>query len=123
MPAPRSLLELALALIAGTVVGVLGSYAQQYVLGSARVPAGAALGVLLLAAAAVAVHLGLSARLGGAALALGWFVAVTLASSRRREGDVLVPSDTRGWSFLLGGVLVLGVAVALPLWRAPTGAR
>lgn len=123
MPAPRSLLELALALIAGTVVGVLGSYAQQYVLGSARVPAGAVLGVLLLAAAAVAVHLGLSARLGGAALALGWFVAVTLASSRRREGDVLVPSDTRGWSFLLGGVLVLGVAVALPLWRAPAGAR
>ena len=106
------------ALLAGVVAGVLGSCAQQYVVGAARLPVGVLLAVLLLGALAVAVQAGARTRWGGTGLAIGWFAAVTLASSRRREGDVLVPGDARGWAFLLGGTAVLGLAVALPL-RSP----
>ena len=114
------------ALAAGAVAGVLGSCAQQYVVGPARLPVGVLLAVLLLGAVAVAVQAGARTRWGGTALAVGWFAVVTTASSRRREGDVLVPGDTRGWAFLLAGTAVLGLAVALPLRppaRRPTAAR
>ncbi len=110
--------RLGAGLLAGAVAGVLGSCAQQLVVGAARLPVGVVLAVLLLGAVAVAVQAGARTRWGGAALALGWFAVVTLASSNRREGDVLVPGDARGWAFLLGGTAVLGLAVALPLRRA-----
>lgn len=122
MFAPRTVPELAFALVAGVIAGALGSYAQQYVVGGVRLPAGVALGLLLLAATTLVVHLGLHSRLGCTAVAVGWFAVVTMASSRRREGDVLVPGDARGWSFLLGGTAVLGLAIALQL-RRPAVAR
>jgi len=122
--APRTSIELALALVVGAAVGLLGSYAQQYVAGSGRWPVGLLLALGLTAAAASAVRAGLSARWGCGAAALGWFGVVTVAASRRREGDLIVPGDGRGWTFLLGGALVLGIAIALPAPRtAPMVAR
>ena len=120
---PPLLPRLGAGLLAGAVAGVLGSCAQQLVVGTARLPVGVVLAVLLLGALAVAVQAAARTRWGGAALALGWFAVVTLASTRRREGDVLVPGDAHGWAFLLGGTAVLGLAVVLPLrstLRSPT---
>jgi len=118
------LIELALALVVGAAAGLLGSYAQQYVAGSGRWPVGVLLALVLTAAAAAAVRTGRSARWGCMAAALGWFAVVTVAASQRREGDLIVPGDAKGWAFLLGGALVLGVAIALPAPRtAPAAAR
>ena len=117
MLAPRTPIALALALVVGAVAGLLGSYAQQLIAGSGRWPVGVLLALVLTAAAAAAVRAGLSARGGCAATALGWFGVVSLAASRCREGDLIVPGDVKGWVFLLGGALVLGLAIALPAPR------
>lgn len=117
MPAIRSVLETVVAALLGAVTGVLGSYVQQLVAGERRWPVGSVLGVLLVAAVALSVHLGALGRLARVGLAVGWFAAVTLASTRRREGDLLVLGDSRGWGFLIGGTLVLGITVALPRAR------
>ena len=115
MLASRSPFELAGAGAVGAVAGVLGSYAQQY--RSGAWPTGVALGVLLAASVAVFVRTAVRSRWGGTASAFGWFAVVTLAAAPRREGDLLVPADGRGWSFLLLGALVQALAVALPLGR------
>lgn len=109
MLATRTSLEVVLAATTGVLVGGLGSYGQHYVLGSSRLPAGVLLGVAVTGSAAVLVRAGLGSRASGPAFALGWLAVVLAASSPRREGDVLVPSDGRGWAFLVGGALVLGL--------------
>lgn len=110
--AVRTLAELGLALVAGAAAGVLGSYAQQYAIGGA--PVGAVLGVLLAGCVTVAVRLGLGSRSAAVAATVGWFVVVTLASLPRREGDLLLPGDARGWGYLVGGSLVLGLGAVVP---------
>jgi len=121
--APRSVPEIGLAASIGLVAGALGSYAQQLSVGPLELPLGVLLGGLLVAAVAVSVRVGLRTRLGSTALALGWFVAVVLASSPRREGDVLVAGDARGWGFLVAGTLVLALALAVPRRRPDEGMR
>ena len=118
MLAPRTLLELTLALVLGAAAGLLGSYAQQYVVGSARWPVGVLLALGLTAATAAAVRTSRTERWACVAAAVGWFAVVAAAASRRREGDLIVPGDGRGWAFLLGGALVLGIVIALPAPRA-----
>jgi hypothetical protein len=110
----RGVSEPVLALCAGAVAGVLGSYAHRYGAAGSGWPAGVALALGLTAAVACLVHQGSAGRWSVLAMALGWFAAVTLAASPRDEGDLLVPGDGRGWSFLVGGTVVLGVALAVP---------
>jgi len=110
----RSVVEPFLALCAGALAGALGGYAQRYVSGASRWPAGVVLALLLTAAVAFLVHQGSAGRWSVLTMALGWFAAVGLAASPREEGDLLVPGDGRGWSFLLGGTVLLGVALAMP---------
>lgn len=111
----RTPVELALASAAGAAAGLLGSYAQQYVVGTERWPAGVVIGVLLTVTVTALVRSALSSRLGSLASALGWFFVVTVASSRRREGDLVITNDARGWAFLLGGAIVLAAGIALPV--------
>lgn len=115
MLASRSLPELAVALFAGATAGLLGSYAQQYAF--AGWPVGVLLAVLLAASVAVLVRAAVRSRWGATASAVGWFVVVTLAAAPRREGDLVVAGDGRGWSFLLLGALVQGLAVAVQMGR------
>lgn len=116
--AARRLPDLVLAVVAGAVAGVLGSCAQQVVAGPARLPVGLLLAVGLLASVAVLVTAALTSPWAGAGLAVGWFAVVVLAGTRRREGDLLVPADARGYGFLLAGAAVLAVAVAVSLRRS-----
>ena len=53
-------------------------------------------------------------RPGAAAAAIGWLGAVLLMSSRRPEGDLVVPATATGYAWLLVGTLLAGVCVALP---------
>lgn len=119
----RRVTEPFLALCAGAVAGVLGGYAQQYVSGASRWPVGVVLALALTAAVACLVQQGSVRRWSVLAMGLGWFAAVSLAASPREEGDLLVPGDVRGWSFLLGGTMVLGVALAVPTPGPPVAGR
>ena len=118
MLATRTSLEVVIAATTGALVGGLGSYAQHYVLGSARLPVGVLLGVAVTGSAAMTVRGALGSRASGPAFALGWLAVVLAASSPRREGDVVVPSDGRGWAFLVGGALVLGLTCIRPALRS-----
>lgn len=121
MLAPRSPFELLAAVVAGATAGLLGGYAQQYTTGAW--PTGVALGVLLAASVAVLVRASARSRWGGTASAFGWFAVVVLAAAPRREGDLVVAADARGWSFLLLGALVQALAVAVPVGgRRPAAA-
>lgn len=108
--------------LAGVLLGTAGSFAQAIRLDvvGVKLP----VGLVAVLAANAAVFLGgarlLGRRLGAAAPALGWFVAVLLLSSRRPEGDLVLPADAGSYAYLLLGTIVAGLAVGLP---AGTGSR
>jgi len=108
--------------LAGLLLGAVGSFAQAIRLDVAGAELPVGLAVVL--AANAAVFLGgarlLGGRLGAAAPALGWFVAVLLFSARRPEGDLVLPADAGSYAYLLLGTVLAGLAVGLPaLGRSP----
>jgi uncharacterized protein DUF6113 len=105
----------------GAVAAVLGTYAHLVVVGGGRWPVGLLLALALTASVASCVR---GIRLPGAAGALvaGWLVAVALAMSQRREGDLLVVQNGRGLAWLALGVVVLVGALVLPAGRRPARA-
>jgi hypothetical protein len=56
-------------------------------------------------------------RLGAIAFGVGWMVAVLPLGAKRPEGDLIVTGDTKGYAFLLAGLLAaVGVVALAPLW-------
>lgn len=102
--------------LAGLLLGAAGSFAQAIRLDVVGVEL--PVGLVAVLAVNAAVFLGgaraLGRRLGAAAPALGWFVAVLLLSSRRPEGDLVLPADAGSYAYLLLGTIVAGLAVGLP---------
>lgn len=100
----------------GAVTGVVGAFVHEF---SAEV-AGIGLPVgLLLAlgpAAAVYVLAGwlLRSRLAVLAPGTGWLLPVLVMSVPSPEGDLVVAANPAGYAFLLGGSVLIGLAVALP---------
>ncbi len=123
MPAPRTPLELGLAALAGAAAGSLGSGTQLVVVGGRRLPLGVVLGVALAASVVVLVQAAARSPWAGSLAAVGWFAVVVLASSPRREGDLLIVGDAHGWGFVVGGGLAVAAAVALHRRPAPVVAR
>lgn len=114
MPVPVRLVLLLLAVAAGAVAGVLGSFVHPVE------AAGLPVGLLLAAATSVGAWVTcglLLGRPGSAAAVLGWLVVVLLLSSRRPEGDLVVPGTAAGYAWLLGGLLLGAGCVALPYRR------
>lgn len=112
--------------LAGLLLGAAGSFAQATRLAVAGVELPVGLVVVLALNAAVFVGGArlLRRRLGAAAPALGWFAAVLLLSSRRPEGDLVLPADAGSYTYLLLGTILAGLAVGLPPGqssRQPTG--
>lgn len=109
----------ALALL-GALVGLIGSFAQDWTVGSSSIP--------VAACALVAVNFGLmrlagwgmGGRLGAVIPLLTWTAVVFLMSQRRPEGDLVVPGTTPGYVYLIGGLVAGVIAVALvPVRRQP----
>jgi uncharacterized protein DUF6113 len=112
-PAVRVLL-LVPAVAAGAVAAVLGSFVHPY----ERLGLPVGLVVALTLSAGVFGMAGLLVgRRGAAAAALGWVLPVLLLSSRRPEGDLVVPATTAGYVWLLGGTLLAVAGVAVPYPR------
>ena len=116
--AARVLLHIVL-LAAGFAVGVLGSFVHAATLVGA--PVGLLCAYALTAAVIVVSRLVTGARSGAAAAAAGWMGALLLLSAPRPEGDLVVAGDLLGYAWLVGGLVVATLAVAVP--SAPLGSR
>jgi hypothetical protein len=112
-PAVRVLL-LVPALVAGAVAGVLGSFVHPEEM--AGFPVGLLVALALSAGVFVTSGL-LLGRRGAAAAAIGWVAPVLLLSSRRPEGDLVVPATTTGYLWLLGGTVLAVAGATLPYAR------
>ena len=118
-----------LAALWGAAAGIAGAFVAPSVvwIGTRSVPWGA---VAALAAVALAVVVGARTagpRPGGAAALFGWLLAVFVLSQPRAAGDLVVPGDAAGYVFLIGGLLVGGLTLAVvardPAPSAPPAAR
>lgn len=109
MPSPSRAMGV-LALPVGALAGLVGSFLQQWT------PRSAPVGVVfaLLAHAAVLALAGLA---GGAPAvrwgAGGWVLAVAVLLWPRPEGDLVLAATGEAYTFLLGGLVVTGVALTL----------
>ena len=99
-------------MVLGFVVGVLGSFVHAATLG--RVPAGLLCAYALTVALLVAGRLATGSRSGAAAAAAGWVVALLLLSAPRPEGDLVVAGGLLGYAWLVGGLVIATLAVAVP---------
>ncbi|WP_242901005.1 DUF6113 family protein [Actinomadura terrae] len=96
--------------VLGGVVGLLGSYSQGWTAGD--VPAAS---IVLIAVVFATVRLsgwGMGGRIGATVPAVVWGIVVFVMSTRRPEGDLVVPATLSGYVYIIGGMLaaVLGVA-------------
>jgi hypothetical protein len=101
-----------LALVAGAAAGLLGSFTFAYT--DASVPVGLLVALMLCLAVFVTAGLALKSRGAAGAAMAGWLVTVGLLSMQRPEGDLVVPATTLGYCWLLIGVLVAGLSLAVP---------
>jgi hypothetical protein len=113
----------ALVLVLTVLLAVWGAFLVPFRVGATVVP------VSLVIAVVGNVLVGRAAsRLAGSAGALGtgvlWVGLALVLSSRRAEGDVVVPGTTVGMAFLLSGALASAVAYGAAVLRpAPDGPR
>jgi len=115
VPASRLLLH-GLAAGAGLLAGVLGSFVHA--LPTAGLPGGLLCALVLSCAVFVTARLTTRARSGAAAAAVGWLLPVLLLSAPRAEGDLVVAGSGPGYTWLLGGTLLAGLAIGWPSARA-----
>jgi hypothetical protein len=112
MPAAVRVLGYAVALVAGVAAGVLGSFTFAYT--ADGWPVGLVVGLCLCASVFGTAGLALRSRGAAGVAVAGWLVTVGLLSMERPEGDLIVPATLLGYTWLLVGITVAGLSVALP---------
>jgi hypothetical protein len=112
VPTPLRLLVHGLAVVLGALAGLLGSFVHPVVV--AGLPLGLVCALVLSGSAFVAAGVAAGSRSGAAAAAVGWLVPVLLLSAPRPEGDLVVPGTGLGYAWLVGGMVVAGLAIAWP---------
>jgi hypothetical protein len=119
-PSPLPLLgAVVLLFVLGLVLGIFGAF---------LIPAGPRIGSVLLSVGVLVAVVGnivagvlgtemTGNRLGAIVPGIGWVVAVLPLGAKRPEGDLVVTGDTKGYAFLLAGLLAaVGVVALAPLW-------
>jgi Family of unknown function (DUF6113) len=101
-----------LALVAGIAAAVLGSFTFAYQTRS--LPVGLLVALCLCFAVFVTAGLLLRSRGAAASAVVGWLVTVGWLSTQRPEGDLIVPGTTLGYCWLLVGLAVAGLSLAVP---------
>jgi hypothetical protein len=108
-----------LLFVLGLVLGVFGAL---------LIPAGPRIGSVLLSVGVAVALIGnlvsgvlgmemTGNRLGAIVPGIGWVVAVLPLGAKRPEGDLVVTGDTKGYAFLLVGLLTaVAIAALAPLW-------
>lgn len=111
-----------LALLAGAAAGVLGSFTFAYT--KASMPVGLLVALFLCLAVFVTAGMALKSRGAAAIATAGWLAIVGLLSMNGPGGDLVVPATTLGYRWLLAGIMLAGLSIALPyapLRAAPEG--
>jgi hypothetical protein len=109
----------ALALL-GLLVGSGGAFLQAYTVRvGTRLPVGTVFALLVLGAVAFSAALVARSKLGLGVVSVGWLTSVIVFTSGRPEGDVVIAADLPGYTFLFGGVVVLGALSTLPYSALP----
>ena len=103
----------------GAVVGVVGSFAQAWTVGS--VPVAAIVLILLNFAIARAAGWAMGRRTAAAVPVLLWAVVALVLSIGRSEGDLIVPGTLPGYLFIIGGLAAGALAVSLVPAARPSG--
>lgn len=119
-PSPLPLLgAVVLLFVLGLVLGIFGAF---------LIPAGPRIGSVLLSIGVAVAFIGnivsgvlgtemTGNRLGAIVPGIGWVVAVLPLGAKRPEGDLVVTGDTKGYAFLLAGLIAaVGVVALAPLW-------
>ena len=109
---PRRVLAGVVAALGGVAAGLVGSFAHAITAFGVPVGLLASLGLTLAVCATAGLVSG--SRGPAACAALGWVSIVFLLSTRRPEGDLVVPGTLLGYTWLLGGTLVAGAAACWP---------
>ncbi|HEU4543116.1 MAG TPA: DUF6113 family protein [Jiangellaceae bacterium] len=86
-------------------------------IGVVHVPYGLGLALAGLAAVMVLAHARARSRLDKILVAAAGLVPVFVLSQERGAGDVVIAAGMRGLVFLYGGVMLVGIFVALPTMR------
>ncbi|GAA2420976.1 hypothetical protein GCM10010191_35440 [Actinomadura vinacea] len=115
----------------GALLGLVGSFAQGWTIGS--VPVVAIVLILVNFGLARLAGWAMRGRMGPMTLVLVWGLVTWSLSVPRDEGDLIVPGTLTGYLFIIGGLLAGVIAVTLVpaarpegnwlTWRAPGPAR
>jgi Family of unknown function (DUF6113) len=102
-------------LILGAVVGVTGSFVQAVTVHAGPVPIPVGLAIALGGCAGL--FMGgawvMRSRLGAVVPAVAWLLAVLLMSSKRPEGDVVLPQEATAYGYLFLGTLLGALTATL----------
>ncbi|MFF5265101.1 DUF6113 family protein [Actinomadura viridis] len=105
--------------VLGAVLGVIGSFAQEWTVGPVPVA-----GLVLIAVnfgTALAAGRAMGGRLAAVIPTLVWAAVAFAMSVRRPEGDLVVPGTLTGYLFIIGGLVAGVVAMSLVPSRRPPG--
>ncbi|MBG6087267.1 DUF6113 family protein [Actinomadura viridis] len=105
--------------VLGAVIGLIGSFAQEWTAGPVPVA-----GLVLIAVnfgTALAAGRAMGGRLAAAIPTLVWAAVAFAMSVRRPEGDLVVPGTLTGYLFIIGGLVAGVAAVSLVPSRRPPG--
>jgi hypothetical protein len=100
----------ALALL-GAVIGLLGSFAQGWVLGT--VPVAVVLLTMINFLVPWLAGRAVGTRMAAAVPAVAWAVVTSVMSVPRAEGDLIVPGTLEGYLFIIAGLVAAVIAVSL----------
>ncbi|KAB2341264.1 DUF6113 family protein [Actinomadura rudentiformis] len=103
----------------GALLGVVGSFLQDWTIGS--VPVAAVLLVILNFGFIRLAGWAMDGRMGAVIPTLTWTVVVFIGSQQRPEGDLIVPGTLAGYVFLIGGLVAAVIAVSMVPSRRPPG--
>lgn len=118
-------LALVAAFALGLAAGITGAFLQNVTVhvGPVRLPLGLLLALGGLAGLLVLTGFVTHSRYALLAPAAGWLVPAFAFSVPRPEGDLIVTSSLTGYGFLLGGSIVIGLALAVPFEARLSGRR
>lgn len=118
-PRPSATSLVALALL-GVVLGLVGSVVAsgRITIGSVLVPWGVALMLVVLPVVVRGCIWQAGTRAAGMAIAGGWLLATAAVLTFAPGDDVLLPDLPRSWAYIVGGAVLMVVAIA---WRLPEG--
>lgn len=102
----------------GALLGVVGSFLQDWTIGS--VPVAAVLLVILNFGFIRLAGWAMDGRMGAVIPTLTWTAVVFMASQQRPEGDLVIPGSLAGYVFLIGGLVAAVIAISMvPSPRQP----